>query len=184
LRRWEFRPTVSVPRKEVITMASQSEMFRATREIPCSVVFVSVEVDGKHNAMTATAMYTSEKPALVAISVAKHILTHDLIEKAGEFVINVASSEQVGLARKLGGIHGVDVDKFKELGIVTEAASRVKSPTIKGSYAQIECKVKDSFIEGDYVVYIGEVVAFKVTEDSKPIVWFENKYYELGKEIG
>ncbi len=163
-------------------MPNQAEMFGATREIPCSVVFISVEVDGKHNAMTATAMYISEKPALVAISVAKHILTHNLIKQSGEFVINVASSKQVQMAKKLGGIHGESADKFKEFGIETEPASKVKSPAIKDSYAQIECKVRDSFIEGDYVIFVGEVVAYRITPGAKPLLWFKNKYYELGKE--
>jgi len=47
------------------------------------------------------------------VSVAKHILSHDLIERAGEFVLNVASRNQVKWAAKLGSTHGRDIDKFK-----------------------------------------------------------------------
>ena len=91
--------------------------------------------------MNATAMFVSENPPRFVVSVAKNILSHDLIEKTGEFVLNVASQNQRKLAMKLGSTHEREVDKFKKFNIPIEKASKVKSPVIKGSFANIECKV-------------------------------------------
>lgn len=84
--------------------------------------------------MTASAMFVSENPPLLTVSVAKHIVSHDLIEQAGEFVLNVALSNQVKLARQLGFTHGREMDKFKRFGLRKEKAKKVGAPLIKGSY--------------------------------------------------
>lgn len=159
--------------------------------LPCSVIFVSVDSEGRQNAMTACAMFTTfmdmytllKDPPLIAISMAKHILTHELIKKAGEFAINVASINQVGLAKKLGRAHGEEMDKLKEFQISTEPASRIKSPLISDCFAYFECKVRDSFVEGNYIIFIGEVIAYRIRKDLSPLLWFEDKYFELGREI-
>ena len=66
---------------------------KATRLIPCSVVLLSVGTEEKQDAMTATAMFVSEDPPLFTVSVAKNIVSHDLIERAGEFALNVVSTD-------------------------------------------------------------------------------------------
>jgi flavin reductase (DIM6/NTAB) family NADH-FMN oxidoreductase RutF len=117
------------------------------------------------------------------VSVGKHILTHDLIEEAGEFVLNVASTDQAKLARKLGATHGREVDKFKEFGISTEKASKVNAPMIKGSFAHLECKVVTSYSAGNYTIYVAEVVDYKVDGNLVPVAWHHNNYFVLGQRI-
>ena len=152
-------------------------------ELPCIVTFVSVEVNGKQNIMTASGMFVSDAPPLIAISVSKQSMTHRLIATAKEFAVNIASTDQVNIAEKLGGTHGETVDKLKKFKITTEPASKIKSSLIKNCFANLECKVVNSVIEGDYVLYIGKVVAHKVRQSLKPLIWFENKYYRLGKKF-
>jgi len=163
--------------KEERTMADT--IAKATRMLPCSVVLLSVGTKGKKDAMTATAMFVSEKPPLITVSVAKHIVSHALIEQAGEFVLNVASPGQVDLARQLGSTHGAKVDKFKKFKLKTAKATHIKSPLIKDSYATLECRVITSMTAATYTVYLAEVVACQVNRESEPIAWFDNKYYSL-----
>ena len=54
--------------------------------LPCAAVIPTVAAGGRRDAMTATAVFVSEDRPLVSVSVAEHLLTHDLIEEAGEFV--------------------------------------------------------------------------------------------------
>ena len=68
---------------------SSDSLVKATLQLPCSVVIVSAEAEGKRGAMTATAMYISQSPPLVAVSLSRTDATYRLIEKSGEFVINV-----------------------------------------------------------------------------------------------
>lgn len=156
-----------------------TKTMKATRTLPCSVVLLSVETKEKRDAMTATAMFVSEDPPLVTVSVAKHIVSHELIERAGEFVLNVASTEQADLAKQLGGTHGARVDKFKKFKIQTQKPSKVKSPVIKNSFASLECRVITSMTAATYTVYLAEIVAHKVNDKLKPVAWFNNKYFSL-----
>lgn len=159
------------------------KLLKATRLVPCSVVLLSVKTKEKQDAMTATATFVSEDPPLCTVSVAKHIVSHDLIERAGEFVLNVASTEQGELAKKLGSTHGRRVDKFKKFNIKKEKATSIKSPMIKNSYANIECRVITSMTAATYTIYLAEVVAYKVNDKLKPMAWFDNKYFALGDQV-
>lgn len=154
-----------------------------SRFLPCSVTFLSVGVKGKQDAMTASAMFVSETPPLITVSVAKHIISHDLIEEAGEFVLNVASSNQVKMAKQLGFTHGREVDKFKKFGLPKEKAKRVGSPVIKGSYANLECKVITSLSAANYRIYVAEVVAQKIDNRLVPLAWHQNKFFPLTQEV-
>ncbi len=152
-------------------------------ELPCVVTFVSVEADGKQNLMTASGMFVSDAPPLIAISLSKESTTHRLISKAKEFVVNLASTDQVDLAEKLGAIHGESIDKLKKFKIPTEPGSVIKSTMITNCFANLECKLVHSIKEGDYILYIGKVVAHKIRPKRKPLLWFENHYFQLGKKL-
>jgi flavin reductase (DIM6/NTAB) family NADH-FMN oxidoreductase RutF len=161
----------------------EKNLLKATRMVPCSVVLLSAGTKEKVDAMTATAMFVAENLPLLTISLAKSSTCRDLIEKTGECVLNVASTDQVELARRLGGTHGRTLDKFTAFQISTAKASKLKTPSIAGSFASLECKVITSHQAGNYVVYLAEVVACNVDEDKTPVVWHRDKYFAVEKEI-
>ncbi len=161
----------------------EKKLLQVGRLVPSSVTLLSVGTKEKQDAMTASAMFVSEDPPLLVISVAKHIVSHDLIEKAGEFVLNVASTNQVKLAKQLGFTHGRALDKFKKFKVPKGKASKIKSPLIKGSFANIECRVITSLSAANYIVYLAEVVAYKVDRKLTPIAWYRNGYFPLKEAI-
>jgi flavin reductase (DIM6/NTAB) family NADH-FMN oxidoreductase RutF len=162
----------------------EKNLLKATRMVPCSVVLLSAGTKETRDAMTATAMFVAENLPLLTISLAKTSTCRDLIEKTGECMLNVASVEQVDIANKLGATHGRDMDKFKEFNIATDKASKIKAPAIAGSYANIECEIITSHQAGNYIVYLAEVVACKVNEKQVPMVWHNNKYFAVEKQVG
>jgi len=103
----------------------ENQVGEVTRMVPCSVVFLSVGTKDSKDAMTATATFVAEDLPLLMVSVSKQSTCHELIEKSGEMALNVASVDQVDLARKLGATHGRDVDKFKTFDVQTEPASKI-----------------------------------------------------------
>ena len=161
----------------------EKKLLQVGRLVPSSVTLLSVTTKEKQDAMTASAMFVSEDPPLLVISVAKHIVSHDLIEKAGEFVLNVASTNQVRIAKQLGFTHGRGLDKFKKFRIPKGKASKIKSPLIKGSFANIECRVITSLSAANYIIYLAEVVAYKVDRKLTPIAWYRNGYFPLKEAI-
>ena len=151
--------------------------------LPCAVTLLSAGTGEKRDAMTATAMFVSEDPPLVVVSVGKNTFSHDLIKKTGEFVLNVASADQVKLSRALGATHGAKVDKFKKFNVDLEEAKSVSAPLIKGSFSHIECKVITSFPVSRYVVYLAGVSACRVNAEKTPLAWHAMKYFALDKEV-
>ena len=161
----------------------KKEMSEASHLVPCSVILLSVGNGTKKDAMTATAMFVSEDPPLFVVSVDRSHLTHALIEETGQFILNVASTGQVKLARSLGSTHGDKIDKFKKFAIETEKANVVSAPIIKGSYVSIECRVITSFPVSTYTVYLASVVDLTVNKALTPLAWHFNRYYSIKDEV-
>lgn len=163
---------------------SENNLVKATMQLPCSVVIVSARADNRQGAMTASAMFISQIPPMLVVSISKTFATFELIEKSREFAINVIADTQLDLSKKFGTVHGYEVDKLQEFGIITEPASQIDAPLISGCFANIECQVKGSMweVEGNHAVYIAEVLAFKMNKDLKPVVWFNNRYFQVGAQ--
>lgn len=158
-----------------------NKKMKVSHIMPCSVNLLTVASKTEREAMTAGAMFISEDPPLFIVSIQKDIRAHRLIEETGQFVLNVASTEQVKLAKKLG--HQKAKDKFKEFGIEIEKAATVKAPIIKSSFASIECKVITSYPAGNFTVYVVEAGDFTRNKDVSPMVWDMDRYYALGEEL-
>ncbi|MBI4334021.1 MAG: flavin reductase family protein [Chloroflexi bacterium] len=163
---------------------SERSLVKASVHLPCSVVIVSASASRKQGAMTASAMYVSQSPPLLAVSLSKSFATYQLIEASREFAVNVIADSQSDLARKFGKAHGDEVNKFEEFGIKTEGGAKTGAPLIAGCFANIECRVKSSLweVEGNHAVYIAEVVGFKLNRNLTPLVWLAGKYFSVGAE--
>ena len=163
---------------------SNKSFLRATMQLPCSVTILTASADNIQGAMTASSMYVSQVPPLLAVSVSKTFATYQLIEKSKEFAMNLIADNQQPLAEQFGSIHGYEIDKLKEFGVKTETANIIKAPLIAGCFANIECRVKSSLwdVEGNHAIYIAEVVGFKMNEKLSPMVWLNSKYFKVGNE--
>jgi flavin reductase (DIM6/NTAB) family NADH-FMN oxidoreductase RutF len=170
-------------------MEKRRTVMRSKREdvgriaLPCAVTLLSAGTTQKKDAMTATAMFVSEDPPLVVVSVSKNSFSHELIQKNGEFVLNVASTGQIKLAKALGATHGAKINKFKQFNIGYQKAESVAAPLIKGSFSHIECKVITSFPASQYVVYLAAVSASRIDQKKIPLAWHAMKYFPLGKDL-
>jgi flavin reductase (DIM6/NTAB) family NADH-FMN oxidoreductase RutF len=161
----------------------EKDWLKATRVMPCPVVLLTVGTKEKRDAMTATAMFVAENLPLLTVSLSKSSTCHTLIEETGECCLNVASVDQVHLARQLGATHGREVDKFSKFTIPVQDPSIIKASRIQGSFASLECQVITSHQAGNYIVYLVEVVAFGQDEKLVPLAWCGNHYYALDKKV-
>jgi len=158
-----------------------NDKMKVSHIMPCSVNLLTVATKTESDVMTATAMFISEDPPLFVVSIHKDTPTHRMIEESEQFVLNIASTGQAKLAKRLG--HEKAADKFKEFGIEIEKAATVSAPIIKGSFASIECKVITSFPASHHTVYIAEAINFTRNEGMSPMVWDMDRYYALGEEL-
>lgn len=85
--------------------------------------------------------------------------SREIIQKSGEFVINVCSQKQLHAVDKSRDLSGRNVeDKFVSLGLDTLPAKHVQAPVVAGCHANVECKVVNELeLEGLYL-FVGEAL--------------------------
>jgi flavin reductase (DIM6/NTAB) family NADH-FMN oxidoreductase RutF len=131
---------------------------------PTNVILVTcVSAENKPNIITiGMYMPISHNPPLITIGISPRRYSCKIIEESKEFVINVPTKDLVKQAIFCGSVSGKDHDKFKEAKITPIPANKVKPPLIKECVSNLECKVVSSYICGDHILFIGEVLAAHV----------------------
>jgi len=166
---------------------------------PLPAVMVSCGISEKeYNIITIAWTGTiCTNPPMCYISVRKERHSYNIIKKNMEFVINLTTKELAHATDWCGVRSGRDYNKFKEMKLTPETGQIVKTPLIKESPLNIECKVKDIIALGSHDMFLAEVVAvnadekFYEKENSKfhfnhtePICYSHGKYYTIGNKIG
>jgi len=136
------------------------------------VCILTTEKKGKPNAM-AIAWHSpiSHDPPLLAVAVSPRNYSHELIDRSGEFVLNVPT---VRIAREVhfcGSHSGRDVDKFSETGLAPAAAGKVRPPHVKECIGHLECSVRDEIETGDHSLFICDVVLVVVESNLFDDAW-------------
>ena len=133
---------------------------------PVPAVMVSCGEDDTKNIITVawTGIINSDPP-MTYVSVRKERHSHDIIEKSGEFVINL-TTEKLAFATDYCGVKsGRDVDKFREQNLTPQKSKAVKCPSIAESPVNIECKVTEIKELGSHDMFMAEIVNVSVDED-------------------
>lgn len=136
-------------------------------------------------------------PAMCYISVRPGRHSYGIIRKNMEYVINLTTKELAFATDWCGVKSGSRHNKFSEMKLTPEPASKIKAPMIMESPVNIECVVKDIIELGTHHMFISEVVAVNADEDyfdrntglfrldkAEPISYIHGKYYETGSFIG
>ncbi|MFW9807726.1 MAG: flavin reductase family protein [Candidatus Thorarchaeota archaeon] len=136
-----------------------------TAVVPCPVVLLSVAGEEKPNIITLSwvANVCSSPPTIVA-GIRPERYSYNLVKAAGEFVLNIPSTEQFEGTEFAGTKSGREYDKFAEGGFTSEPASKVNAPMIKECPINIECKTAQIIPLGAHDLFVAEVLAVHVDE--------------------
>ena len=165
---------------------------------PLPAVLVSCQnADGNPNALTVAWTGTiCTNPAMVYISLRPERHSYAMIEKSGEFVINLTTRSLAFATDFCGVKSGRDVDKFSTLGLTAQPATRIHAPMIVQSPVNIECKVTQTLPLGSHVMFLATVEAVNVEEDlldekgalrlehADLLAYSHGEYYALGDYLG
>ena len=167
---------------------------KTTTPIVSPAVVISVGDWDQANLITlAWVARVVSEPPIMSISIRPSRHSFSLIEKLGEFVINVPSKENIQNVDFCGTRTGKKVNKWEELNLTKEKGLKVNVPLIKEFPINIECKVIDKIKHGTHSIYLGEVLAVNVDErllkegkldplKQNQIVYIARNYYGLIKE--
>ncbi len=137
------------------------DLSRATRLLqPGCVAIVTAKYKGKANGMTAAwVMPVSNDPPMVALAVFPARYTHDLIQKSGEFALNIPARPLAEKVKKLGELSGEDVDKFVQTKLTLYEGKQIGALLIAECIGHLECAVVNAVRAGNHTLFIAEIVA-------------------------
>ena len=168
---------------------------------PVPAVLVScADEQGRANVMTAAwAGTVCSDPVMVSVSIRKERYSHAIIQRTGEFVINLTTQRLAKVTDYVGVKSGRDMDKFALAGelALTKTASRiVKAPGIAESPVNLECRVAQVLELGSHDMFVAEVVSTDIDdryldENGKfdlgaadLIAYAHGEYFALGELLG
>ena len=164
---------------------------------PAPVALVSCGDEEQPNLITiAWAGNICTNPAMTYLSIRPSRLSHEIIKRTGEFVINLTTRKLVFAADYCGVKSGREVNKFEKLKLTPVKASKVSAPLVEESPVNIECGVTEIKPLGSHDMFIAKVLCIHADKkyiDNKGALHLERaelvsyshgKYYALGKRLG
>lgn len=165
--------------------------------IPAVLVSCGVTADEYNLATVAWTGTINSEPPMCYISLRKSRYSHDIIERTGEFTINLTTSELARATDWCGVKSGRDVNKWEAMKLTPEPGVKVKCPYVKESPLSIECKVREIKTLGSHDMFIADVVNVIAETDyinsesgafdldlAKMLVYCHGAYYQMGRYIG
>lgn len=114
----------------------------------------------------------SLNPPLILICIDKSAITHEILLRAGQFVINVLDKRQEHLSRRFAT---TNADKFK--GVAWHTGT-LGLPVLDNVLAVIECQTHTTFDGGDHTIFTGMVIDSSLNEGA-PLLYYRRGYREL-----
>ena len=110
-------------------MLKELALTNAYRVTPTGLYLISTAYQGKRNVQFAfRALGLTDDPPLLVIGIQDENFSREVIQKSGEFVVNVCSQKQMRAVDKSRGMSGRNVeDKFVALGLETLPAKACAS---------------------------------------------------------
>lgn len=132
---------------------------------PVPAVIVTCKDGEKINMLTiAWTGIVCTKPPMTYISLRPERYSYDIIDKSGEFVINLTTTAMAKQVDFCGVKSGRDVDKAQICGFDLVDADVVNAPLIAQSPLCLECKVVKKEKLGSHDMFLAQIVSMSADE--------------------
>src|SRR5690349_16897675 len=135
--------------------------------LPSGLYVLGSRAGERRNGMTINwVSQVSFDPKLVAVSIEKTAVTHELVDEGGVFAVNTVDREDRAIVRKFTKpveVEGNTLNGFPFHDGITGA------PILDQAPAYVDCEVRQSVDVGNHTLFIGEVVdaGFQAAEDTE-----------------
>ena len=157
---------------------------------PGCVVLVTAGNRQRANVMTFSwqTPVNSNDPCRILLAINTIRYTYELIKENHELVINVPGLDLLQATHRAGTVSGKNMDKFSETGLTAVPAKMVAPPLIDECAGHLECKVVETFHQGNHDLLICEVLRAVADVDLFDGKWIPEKFQTLhylgGKTYG
>jgi flavin reductase (DIM6/NTAB) family NADH-FMN oxidoreductase RutF len=161
------------------------------------VLVTTLDANKRTNIITLTLVgAVCWEPPIIGIGVGKNQHSRILIEKCGEFVVNIPKAEMLRDVEYCGLVSGRNADKCAKTSFTLVPSTKVKPSMIEECPANLECKVKRKIPLGSNTLFLAEVVCLHVDKTildekggvnlgkAKPIMFNLTKsYWGIGEKL-
>lgn len=137
------------------------------------------------------------KPPMLSIAVRPERYSHDLIEKSGEFTVNLVGKPLCRAMDFCGVKSGRSINKFQELGLTPAAAPPLSAaPALAEAPVCLCCEVRQTLRLGSHDLFLAEIMDVRVRSEfvntdgsineqaMELVAYAHGKYRALGRETG
>ncbi|MDS1139002.1 flavin reductase family protein [Pusillimonas sp. SM2304] len=151
------------------------EFRNALGRYPTGIAVISAHgADGRLVGLTANSVTpVSADPVRLAWSLGASSKTRIVFEQADYFSVNILASNQVNIAQQFAS---PIPDRYVDISY--ELAGCHRLPKIDGSLAWYACRLLESSVVGDHVMFIGEVTESEVS-DGAPLLYFAGRFAQI-----
>ena len=136
--------------------------------VPAVLIGAGCEIDGalRQNIMTAAWVGTvCSHPPMFSVSVRPERFSYEMIQRSGEFTINLTTRDLLKATDYCGVVSGRDHDKWSEAHLtIHKAEGMCYAPAVAESPLYLACKVRHVLPLGSHSMFIGEAVSMGVDE--------------------
>lgn len=153
------------------------DQFRsAMRRWATGVTVVTAQYANHRHGMTVSSFTSiSLEPPLVLISLEQGVKTNQMIQTSGFFGVTILGEDQNLISDRFAGrVPGIE-DRFQGLEVLT---LQTGAPLLADGLACFDCRVLSATDAGTHTIFLGEVIALRIGQESRPLVYFERAYHK------
>ena len=145
-----------------------------------SGVTVVTTAAGDQRAGVTVSSFTSVslEPPLILVCLYHELDTAQQIEQNGHFAVSLLGTEQGTISNQMAGFGDVPdgQDRFHGLSWTTKTTG---SPILADSVGWLDCELHAMHDGGTHKIVVGRVLDVGSTNDELPLVYFNQRYYNL-----
>ena len=156
-------------------MSINPELFRKVLSWFTTGVTIVTTRDGDeiHGLTVNSFCSVSLAPPLVLVCVDKDAHSHDLIQKSGNFAVNILTAALESLARRFATNNLSAAERFAGIKHHIEITG---APILAESLGWLDCKLFAAYAGGDHTIFVGEVMALGERPGDEPLLFYQSQY--------
>jgi len=159
-------------------MAVDSETLRAVMRHWTTGITIVAARDGAHvHGMTVNSFTSvSLEPPLVLVCIEHAVRTYALIERSRAFALSILREGQQAISDRFAGRETENDDRFAGLKTFTAVTG---APILTENIGYLDCVVVAAHPAGTHTIFVAEVVAAKVQNSGRPLLYYNRNYHSL-----
>jgi flavin reductase (DIM6/NTAB) family NADH-FMN oxidoreductase RutF len=157
---------------------SSGEFRGAMRHLAAGVSVITVGRGKEITGMTVTSVSSlSVDPPTLIVSINRESSSWPLLKRHGFFGVNILTADQLDIAERFTGKHGLKgAERFGGAQWITRASG---APLLVGALAAIDCEVEDIVERHSHAIVIGRVLDMQLSSRTAALAYWQGQYVAI-----